>query len=194
MSTLQVNRVIECEGLACPLPVVRTKKAIDEMKAGEVLEIRATDKGSIADLKSWSNRTGHQYVGLKEVNDVFHHFIRKAESADTKADQKYPHTATNQELQTKITSGEAEAIHIIDVREPAEYAFGRIPGAISIPLGQLEGKITELDPSQVYYVVCRTGNRSDMACQILSDKGFHHVKNVTPGMTEWIYDQEQDQS
>ncbi|MGO4498632.1 sulfurtransferase TusA family protein [Paenibacillus sp. 2RAB27] len=190
MSTLQVNRVIECEGLACPLPVVRTKKAMDEMNAGEVLEIRATDKGSVADLKSWSSRTGHQYLGIKEENGVFHHFIRKAEPVDTKAEKKYPHIATNDEVQTKISSG--EATHIIDVREPAEYAFGRIPGAISIPLGELEEKITELDPSQAYYVVCRTGTRSDMACQILYDKGFHHVRNVTPGMTEWTYDQEQD--
>ncbi|MDU0206291.1 sulfurtransferase TusA family protein [Paenibacillus sp. MAH-36] len=190
MTTLQVNRLLECEGLACPLPVVRTKKAMDEMNAGEVLEVRATDKGSIADLKSWSSRTGHQYLGLKEENGVFHQFIRKAELADTKAEKKYPHTATNEEVHTKISSG--EAIQIIDVREPAEYAFGRIPGAISIPLGQFEEKLNGLDPSKAYYVVCRTGNRSDMACQILSDKGFQNVKNVTPGMTEWSYDQEQD--
>lgn len=190
MTTLQVNRLIECEGLACPLPVVRTKKAMDEMNPGEVLEVRATDKGSIADLKSWASRTGHQYLGLKEENGVFHHFIRKAEPADTKAEKKYPHTASNDEVQTKISSG--EEMYILDVREPAEYAFGRIPGAISIPLGQFEEKLTELDPGKAYYVVCRTGNRSDMACQILSDKGFLHVRNVTPGMTEWIYDQEQD--
>lgn len=190
MTALQVNRLLECEGLACPLPVVRTKKAMDEMNAGEVLQVRATDKGSVADLKGWSSRTGHQYLGLKEENGVFHHFIRKAEPANTKAEKKYLHTATNEEVHTKITSG--EAIQIIDVREPAEYAFGRIPGAISIPLGQLEEKLTGFDPSKAYYVVCRTGNRSDMACEILSDKGFQNVKNVTPGMSEWSYDQEQD--
>lgn len=190
MTTLQVNRRLECEGLACPLPVVRTKKAIDEMNAGEVLEVRATDKGSIADLKGWSSRTGHQYLGLKEENGVYRHFIRKAEPADTKAEKKYPHTATNEEVHRKISSG--EAIHVIDVREPAEYAFGRIPGAILIPLGQLEEALTDLDPSKEYYVVCRTGYRSDVACQILSDKGFQSVKNVIPGMSEWTDHQEQD--
>ncbi|OXM83883.1 sulfurtransferase TusA family protein [Paenibacillus rigui] len=190
MTTLQVNRTLECEGLACPLPVVRTKKAIDEMNAGEVLEVRATDKGSVADLKGWSSRTGHQYLGLKEENGVFHHFIRKAEAADTKSEKVHPHTVSNDEVHAKISSG--EALHIIDVREPAEYAFGRIPGSISIPLGELEEKWSQLDPSKPYYVVCRSGNRSDLACQLLTDKGFQNVKNIIPGMSEWTHTQEQD--
>ncbi|WP_079913155.1 sulfurtransferase TusA family protein [Paenibacillus sp. 32352] len=190
MSTLQVDRTIECEGLACPLPVVRTKKAIDDMKAGEVLEVRATDKGSVADLKGWSSRTGHQYIGLKEENGVFRHFIRKAEAAETKAENKHPHTATNEEIYAKTAAG--EKLNIIDVREPAEYAFGRILGAISIPLGQLEEQMSLLDPNKEYYVVCRTGNRSDMACQILTEKGFSHIKNVIPGMSEWTHELEQD--
>ncbi|MCM3271946.1 sulfurtransferase TusA family protein [Paenibacillus elgii] len=167
----------------------RTKKTIDEMKAGEVLEVRATDKGSVADLKGWSSRTGHQYVGLKEENGMFRHFIRKAEALDTKAETPYPHTATNEEVHSKVSSG--EDVHVIDVREPAEYAFGHIPGALSIPLGQPEDNAAELDPDKEYYVVCRTGNRSDMACQLLSEKGFQHVKNVIPGMSEWTYDQQQ---
>ncbi|UJF35668.1 sulfurtransferase TusA family protein [Paenibacillus hexagrammi] len=190
MATLQVDRTLECEGLACPLPVVRTKKAVDEMKPGEVLEVRATDKGSVADLKGWASRTGHQYVGLKEEDGVFRHFIRKAEPADTKVEKKHPHTTTNEEIHSNISSGVQLAI--IDVREPAEYAFGRIPGAISIPMGQLEERMSTLDPNKEYHVVCRTGNRSDMACQILSEKGFTHIKNVIPGMSEWTHELEQD--
>lgn len=190
MTTLHVDQTLECEGLACPLPVVRTKKAIDAMKPGEVLEVRATDKGSVADLKGWASRTGHQYVGLKEENGVYRHYIRKAEASDTKAEQKFQHTVSNAAVHTKLTSG--EAIHVIDVREPAEYAFGRIPGAMSIPIGNLEEKIVNLDPNQEYYVVCRTGNRSDMACQILTEKGFKNVKNVVPGMSEWTHEVEQN--
>lgn len=183
MSVIQVDRTLECEGLACPLPVVRTKKMIDEMKSGEVLEIRATDKGSVADLQGWAKRTGHQYIGLKEEGGVFRHFIRKAEQTEIKGENKYPHTIQNEEVGKKLASG--EPLNIIDVREPAEYAFGRIPGAVSIPFGQLEGRISELDPSKEYMIVCRTGNRSDMVCQILSEKGFNHIKNVVPGMSEW---------
>jgi len=73
MTTLKVDRMLECEGLACPLPVVKTKKAIEELKTGEVLEIKATDKGSVADLQSWAKRTGHQYIGLKEEAGLSRH-------------------------------------------------------------------------------------------------------------------------
>lgn len=190
MTAPQVNQILECIGLACPLPVVRTKKAIDEMNAGEVLEVQATDKGSVADLKGWAGRTGHQYIGLTEENGVFHHFIRKAEAAEVKAEMKYARTISNDELQAKLASG--EPIRILDVREPAEYSFGRIPGAISIPLGDLEQKAAQLDPSSEYYVVCRSGNRSDMACQMLSEKGFANVTNVTPGMSQWTFEVEAD--
>ncbi len=169
MTTLQVDRTLECEGLACPLPVVRTKKAIDDMQAGEVLEVRATDKGSVADLKGWTSRTGHQYIGLKEENGVFRHFIRKADASETQPEKTYPHTVSLEDVKSKLSAN--EGINIIDVREPAEYAFGRIPGAISMPFGQLEEKkLAQLDPAKEYYVVCRTGNRSDMACQLLSEK------------------------
>lgn len=188
MTTLQADRLLECEGLACPLPVVRTKKTMDEMDAGEVLEVRATDQGSVADLRSWSGRAGHEYIGVKEENGVFRHFIRKAEAADTKAERNYPHIASNEEVYEEIASG--KEIRILDVREPAEYAFGHIPGAVSIPLGQLEARMSELDPGQAYYLVCRTGVRSDLACRILSDQGFQHIKNVIPGMSEWTYAQE----
>jgi rhodanese-related sulfurtransferase/TusA-related sulfurtransferase len=190
MTALHVDRMLECEGLACPLPVVRTKKAIDEMKHGEVLEVRATDKGSMADLKGWASRTGHQYVGLKEENGIYRHFIRKAEASGTKAEMKFPHIATNDELQARVDAG--EKLIILDVREPAEYAFGRIPGAISLPLGELEEKMTQLDPNNEYFVVCRTGNRSDMACQMLTERGFENIKNVTPGMSQWVHFVEKD--
>lgn len=184
MSKVKVDRILECEGLACPLPVVRTKKTMDEMNAGEVLEIRATDKGSVADLQGWAKRTGHQYVGLREVKGVYRHFIRKADASEIKKEIHYPHTITNEEIQRMLEAG--EKLNILDVREPAEYAFGRIPGAISMPLGELEGRISELSQDQEYIVVCRTGNRSDMACQLLSEKGFKKVKNTKPGMSEWL--------
>ncbi|MCY9691525.1 sulfurtransferase TusA family protein [Paenibacillus alginolyticus] len=190
MTALHVDRTLECEGLACPLPVVRTKKAIDDMNPGEVLEIRATDIGSIADLKGWASRTGHQYIGLKEENGIYRHFIRKAEASGIKVEMKFPHTATNDELQARVEAG--EKLNILDVREPAEYAFGRIPGAISLPLGELEVKMTQLDPHNEYYVVCRTGNRSDMACHMLTERGFNNIKNVIPGMSQWVHCEEKD--
>ncbi|TVY07869.1 sulfurtransferase TusA family protein [Paenibacillus cremeus] len=190
MTIVQVDRTLECEGLACPLPVVRTKKAIEEMKTGEVLEVRATDRGSVADLQSWAKRTGHQYIGLKEENGIYRHYLRKSNPTETKEETKFPHTIFNEVIQNKLSTG--EKLNIVDVREPAEFAFGRIPGAQSIPLGELEKRLHELDPNQEYYLVCRSGNRSDIACQALAEKGFKNVKNAVQGMTEWTGEVEKD--
>lgn len=190
-AVIRTNRVVDCEGLACPMPVVKTKKAMEEIQSGEVLEVRATDKGSVADLQSWANRTGHQYIGLKEEDGVFRHFLRKASEHETKSETKYPHVVSNEELADKLASG--EKINVLDVREPAEYSFERIPGAVSIPMGELEEKLKQLQPDQEYYVVCRTGTRSDMACQLLSERGFSKVKNVVPGMSGWQGATERDE-
>lgn len=52
-----------------------------------------------------------------------------------------------------------------------------------MPLGELDSAM--LDSVKPIYVVCRTGNRSDVACQVLKERGYSNVKNVIPGMLEW---------
>jgi rhodanese-related sulfurtransferase/TusA-related sulfurtransferase len=190
-ATIQTNRTLDCEGLACPMPVVKTKRAIEEMNAGEVLEVRATDKGSVADLQSWANRTGHQYIGLKEAGGVFRHFLRKSSETETKPETKHPHIISNEELNRKLAAG--EKCKVLDVREPAEFSFHRIPGAISIPMGELEHKLDTLPKDEEYLVVCRTGTRSDLACQLLSERGYSKVTNVLPGMSAWEGPTERDE-
>ncbi|QTH46757.1 sulfurtransferase TusA family protein [Cohnella sp. LGH] len=188
---IQTNRTLDCEGLACPMPVVRTKKAIDEMNAGEVLEVRATDKGSVADLQSWANRIGHQYIGLKEEGGIFHHFLRKSAENEIKLETRHPNIISNEELNRKLAVG--GNFKVLDVREPAEYSFNRIPGAMSIPMGELEGKLDLLSKDEEYLVVCRTGTRSDVACQLLSARGYSKVTNVVPGMSVWEGPVERDE-
>ncbi|WP_281884240.1 sulfurtransferase TusA family protein [Paenibacillus sp. YYML68] len=189
-AAIQTNRTLDCEGMACPLPVVKTKKAMDEMKAGEVLEVRATDKGSVADLQSWANRTGHQYIGLKEEGGIYRHFLRKSSDSETKPETKHPHVIGNEELTRRMADG--GKLRILDVREPAEYSFQRIPGAISIPMGELEHKLDSLPKDEEYMVICRTGTRSDLACQLLAERGYTKVTNVVPGMSGWEGPVEQD--
>jgi rhodanese-related sulfurtransferase/TusA-related sulfurtransferase len=179
---IHADKVIDCLGLSCPMPIVRTKKAIEELEPGQVLEIRATDRGSLADLKGWAKSTGHDYLGTLEQDNILIHYVRKADPKEVKPEMKYPHTVQNEEVEALIGK---DGITIIDVREPAEFAFGHVPGAISIPLGDLEQRLNELNPDHEIYVICRTGNRSDMACKLLSEKGFSQVKNVLPGMTQW---------
>ena len=181
--SIQVDQVVDAKGLACPMPIVRTKKAVNELKPGQVLEVQATDKGSLADIQAWAKSSGHQYLGTKEDGEVLKHYLRKASESEEKEELKFPHVIQNDELLKKLETH--EEITIIDVREPAEYNFGHIPGAQSIPLGELEAKANELNQESEILIVCRSGNRSDLACKQLSEKGFKNVKNVVQGMIEW---------
>ena len=91
-------------------------------------------------------------------------------------------TITPEELQKRLEAG--EELHIIDVREDDEVAAGMIPGAQHIPLGQVEERVGELDADKEYYMVCRGGRRSAVACEILEDNGVKSV-NMEGGMTAW---------
>ncbi|MFT9600850.1 sulfurtransferase TusA family protein [Mesobacillus sp.] len=183
MESVKTNFTVDAKGLACPMPIVRTKKAINNLNPGEVLEVLATDKGSRADIQAWSKSSGNQYLGTIEEGDVLKHYIRKGGSGEEQEETKYPNIVSNDDVVKKLEAN--EDVVVLDVREPAEYAFGHIPNAISIPFGDLENRVAELDKSKTILVVCRTGNRSDMASQALTSKGFEKVWNVVPGMSEW---------
>ena len=190
-AAIKADTTIDCKGLACPMPIVKTKKAIEELQPGQVIEVQATDKGSLADMQGWAKNTGHQYLGTVEERGVLKHYLRKSSPNEVKEENTFPHTITHEALQSKIDAN--EQITILDVREPAEYAFHRIPGAKSIPLSELEERLNELDPNAEICVVCRTGSRSGMACQFLAEKGFTNVKNVLPGMSGWTGKTENNQ-
>lgn len=179
---MKVNVIVDAKGLACPMPIVKTKKAINSMDAGQVLEVQATDKGSKADMKAWAESTGHQFLGTIEEGGILKHYLRKASNDDI-IDKKHPNTIQNEELEKRLEVN--ENIVVLDVRESAEYVFNHIPNAISIPLGELEDRIGELTRVKEIFVVCRSGSRSDLAAQILSQKGFTNVINVVPGMIQW---------
>lgn len=75
---MESTKVLDAKGLACPMPIVRTKKAIDEINSGEILEIHATDKGSKNDLTAWASSTGHELVKDTEEEGVYKFWIKKA--------------------------------------------------------------------------------------------------------------------
>lgn len=79
---------------------------------------------------------------------------------------------------------ESDDISIIDVREPMEVAFGKIPNAIHIPLGEIESRVNELSKETKYAVVCRSGNRSGVASQFLNSLGYN-TYNMVGGMMGW---------
>lgn len=89
---------------------------------------------------------------------------------------------TPREVETIVQEG--KPANIIDVRETDEVAEGKIPGAVNIPLGLVEFRMNELDKSQDYIVVCRSGGRSGRACQFLESQGYK-VINMNGGMLAW---------
>lgn len=77
---------------------------------------------------------------------------------------------------------------VLDVRTPEEFQEGHIPNATLLPLQELENRLDELDKDESYLIVCRSGNRSAQASEILSNHGFANIYNMTGGMGSWTDD------
>jgi tRNA 2-thiouridine synthesizing protein A len=71
------DQVLDCTGMACPLPVVKTAQAIKKIEQGQVLELLATDPGVEPDMQAWSRRTGNELLSIGRRGDVFHVLIRR---------------------------------------------------------------------------------------------------------------------
>ena len=68
---------LDAKGLACPLPVVKARLAMDPLDAGAVLEVLATDPGSVADFANWSKMSGHELLASEQSDGVYRYLIRK---------------------------------------------------------------------------------------------------------------------
>jgi TusA-related sulfurtransferase len=71
------DKMLDAKGLACPMPIVKTRKAMNDLQTGQVLEIHVTDKGAKADIAAWSKSGGHELVEMEEENDNLKFWIRK---------------------------------------------------------------------------------------------------------------------
>ncbi|AZK44876.1 rhodanese-like domain-containing protein [Paenibacillus lentus] len=89
---------------------------------------------------------------------------------------------TPQALAERLRKG--EQVMMLDVREPEEWAEGHLHGAKHIPLGQILERLSELNAEEELVVICRSGNRSGLACELLQEKGFN-VVNMTGGLLAW---------
>ena len=79
----------------------------------------------------------------------------------------------------------ATGAQVVDVREPAEYVTGHVPGAASIPMGQLPDRLAEIDRSKPVFVVCQSGRRSAAMTDVLLRRGFD-AHSVIGGTAAWI--------
>lgn len=71
------DQVLDCSGMQCPLPVIKTSKAMKTLNTGQVLELLATDPGVEPDMKAWSTRTGNALLDIRKDGDVFHVLLRR---------------------------------------------------------------------------------------------------------------------
>ncbi len=77
MSKFTPHRTLDARGDVCPMPLLKTKKAMAEMAKGEILEVLGTDPGSKNDLPSWAARTGNLYLGEEEEGNLFRFYLKK---------------------------------------------------------------------------------------------------------------------
>ena len=69
---------LDCSGLSCPMPILKTKKALDTLKVGDVLKMIATDPGSIPDVEAYTAKTGHELLEHEEADGTFTFYIKKS--------------------------------------------------------------------------------------------------------------------
>lgn len=72
------NAVLDVKGLNCPLPILRAKKAIKDLAAGQILEVIATDPGSVKDFDAFCRQTGNELLGQTEDGGVYTFQIKKS--------------------------------------------------------------------------------------------------------------------
>jgi len=71
------DQTLDCSGLACPMPILKTKKAIDSLQIGQILKMIATDPGATSDMNAWTQKTGHQLVGSEQEGSKFIFYVKK---------------------------------------------------------------------------------------------------------------------
>ncbi|MEP6875202.1 MAG: sulfurtransferase TusA family protein [Burkholderiales bacterium] len=71
------NKELDTRGLNCPLPILKAKKALADMRSGEVLKVVATDPGSMRDFQAFARQTGNELVEQESGNEEFIHFLRR---------------------------------------------------------------------------------------------------------------------
>lgn len=77
MSEIKIAKTLDARNLSCPLPILRTKKAIADIQIGEYIEVIATDPGSVADFNAWTNSTGHELVQNSQDGGEFRYIIKR---------------------------------------------------------------------------------------------------------------------
>ncbi len=73
----EANKVLDCSGMLCPIPVIKTSKAIKEISVGQVLKMISTDPGAPPDMEAWSRQTGNELLDSHQENGKFVFYFRR---------------------------------------------------------------------------------------------------------------------
>lgn len=76
-SSEQARQILDCVGLYCPMPVIRTNQEMDKLAVGETLEVLADDPAAEEDLKAWAKRTGQKILEIEKTNEGLRFLIKK---------------------------------------------------------------------------------------------------------------------
>ncbi|HEX9859980.1 MAG TPA: sulfurtransferase TusA family protein [Nitrospirota bacterium] len=71
------DQVLDCKGMVCPEPILKTNMTVKKMEVGKVLEMVGTDLGTKNDIVAWAKRTGNELLGVEDEGGVQHYFIKK---------------------------------------------------------------------------------------------------------------------
>ena len=77
MESMQIDKELDARGLNCPLPILRAKKSLTDMKSGQVLKIVATDPGSVKDFQAFAKQTGNELLSHSEANKEFTFLMKR---------------------------------------------------------------------------------------------------------------------
>jgi TusA-related sulfurtransferase len=74
---MKVDETLDCFGLLCPMPIIKTAERVKGLRVGEVLEVLATDEGIKSDMPAWCRATGQEFLGVEEKNGEYKAYVRK---------------------------------------------------------------------------------------------------------------------
>jgi tRNA 2-thiouridine synthesizing protein A len=74
---MQYDRELDVKGLNCPLPILRTKKALAEMQSGQILRVMATDPGSVKDFQAFARQTGNEMLNSGQVDGIYEYVLKR---------------------------------------------------------------------------------------------------------------------
>jgi tRNA 2-thiouridine synthesizing protein A len=74
---MDFSKELDARGLNCPLPILKTKKALNELTSGQVLKVVSTDAGSVKDMEAFAKQTGNELLGSKDEGKEYVFFIKK---------------------------------------------------------------------------------------------------------------------